>query len=110
MRLMAAGGVVIFLSHACHSTYIIGRDDLGIVDQAHDPMRIRTLLASTCVLIATYAQADETPKQLAARYLCLGCHAVAETQVGPSFMDVAERDGKRKDGSVGKWGSTPMPA
>lgn len=81
----------------------------------------RLLLTTACVLIATSAQADDNPKQLAARYLCFGCHAVAETRVGPSFMDVAERYGKRKDavgyllkelkdGSVGKWGPTPMPA
>jgi cytochrome c len=108
-------------SPACHRSVIVERDDRGIADQAHDSMRIRTLLASACALIATSAQADETPKQLATRYLCFGCHAVAETRAGPSFMDVAERYGKRKDavayllkelkdGSAGKWGSTPMPA
>lgn len=81
----------------------------------------RSLLAGACVLIATSAPADETAKQVATRYLCFGCHALAETRAGPSFMDVAERYGKRKDavsylfkelkdGSVGKWGSTPMPA
>ena len=72
------------------------------------------------MLASAVVSADETPKQLATRHLCFGCHAVAEFRVGPSFMDVAERYGKRKDGvayllkemkdgSVGKWGSTPMP-
>ncbi len=73
------------------------------------------------MLASSADYAAETPKHLAIRYLCFGCHAVAETRVGPSFMDVAERYGKRenavtyllkelKDGSGGKWGSAPMPA
>lgn len=84
-------------------------------------MPIRILVALGCVLAASANFAAESPKQLATRYLCFGCHAVAETRVGPSFMDVAERYGKRKDavpyllkelkdGSVNKWGSSPMPA
>ena len=73
-----------------------------------------------CLLASTASYAAETPKQLATRHLCFGCHAVAEFRVGPSFQDVAERYGKRKDalaylskevknGSVNKWGTTPMP-
>ena len=83
-------------------------------------MSTRILIAYCCMLASAVVSADETPKQLATRHLCFGCHAVAEFRVGPSFMDVAERYGKRKDGvayllkemkdgSVGKWGSTPMP-
>jgi cytochrome c len=84
-------------------------------------MPIRFLFILECLLASSANFAAETPKQLATRYLCFGCHTVAETRVGPSFMDVAERYGKRKDavpyllkelkdGSVGKWGSAPMPA
>lgn len=84
-------------------------------------MPIRLLVALAYILASKANYAAETPKQLATRYLCFGCHAVAETRVGPSFMDVAERYGKRKDavsyllkelkdGSAGKWGSAPMPA
>jgi len=83
-------------------------------------MSIRILTTLACFLVSTANHAAETPKQLATRHLCFGCHAVAEFRVGPSFQDVAERYSKHKDavayllkdmkdGSVGKWGSTPMP-
>ncbi len=73
-----------------------------------------------CLLASSLLQAAQSPKQLAARHLCFGCHAVDETRAGPSFQQVAERYGKRKDavayllkemkdGSLGKWGTTPMP-
>ncbi|MEI7611606.1 MAG: c-type cytochrome [Betaproteobacteria bacterium] len=72
------------------------------------------------LLMPLLSHAGETPKQLAARHQCFGCHAVNEFRVGPAFQQVAERYGVRKDaitylfnevkaGSVGKWGSTPMP-
>lgn len=83
-------------------------------------MSIRILTTLICLTASTAIHAAETAKQLATRHLCFGCHAVAETRVGPSFQDVAALYGKRKDavaylvkemkdGSVGKWGSTPMP-
>lgn len=89
-------------------------------DQPNRLMPIRILITLACLVASTANRAAETPKQLATRHLCFGCHAVAEFRVGPSFMDVAERYGKRKDGvayllkemkdgSVGKWGRTPMP-
>lgn len=73
-----------------------------------------------CLLATTTCIAAETPKQLATRHLCFACHAIGETRTGPAFQAVAERYGKRKDavaylmkemkdGSVGKWGTTPMP-
>jgi len=73
------------------------------------------------LLLSTSIQAEETPYKLAARYLCFGCHAVDEVRVGPSFQQVAERYRQQKnvvsylyqelkDGSTGKWGTTPMPA
>ncbi|MEI7432586.1 MAG: c-type cytochrome [Betaproteobacteria bacterium] len=76
--------------------------------------------ALPCLLISFSPLAAETPKQLAARHLCFGCHAVDEVRAGPSYQQVAERYATRPDavtyllgevrkGSVGKWGSTPMP-
>ncbi len=64
--------------------------------------------------------AAESPKQMAARHQCLGCHAVDEVRAGPAFQQIAERYAERqnvidyllkevKTGSVGKWGATPMP-
>jgi cytochrome c551/c552 len=72
------------------------------------------------LLISLSPLAAETPKQLAARHLCFGCHALDEVRAGPSFQQVAERYATRPDavsylleevrkGSSGKWGSTPMP-
>jgi cytochrome c len=71
-------------------------------------------------LFAGALQAAETPRQLAARHQCLGCHAVDEARAGPAFQQVADRYATTegalpqllkivKAGSVGRWGSTPMP-
>ena len=78
-------------------------------------------LALLGLLLSFSLQAEETPKQLAARHQCLGCHAVDEDRAGPSFQNVADRYAQTngalshllkvvKAGSVGTWGSTPMPA
>jgi cytochrome c len=77
-------------------------------------------LALLGLLLSFPLQAAETPKQLAARHQCFGCHAVDEDRAGPAFQHVADRyaqtDGALlhllkvvKAGSVGTWGSTPMP-
>ena len=82
---------------------------------------MRALWAALPALLISFSPlAAETPKQLAARHLCFGCHAVDEVRAGPSYQQVAERYATRPDavtyllgevkkGSVGKWGSTPMP-
>ena len=82
---------------------------------------LRTLWVSMpCLLISFLSHAAETPRQLAARHQCFGCHAIDEVRAGPGFQDVAERYATRtdavvyllkevKEGSVGKWGTTPMP-
>ncbi|MBS1156319.1 MAG: cytochrome [Proteobacteria bacterium] len=79
------------------------------------------MLCGLLLLLSATGRAAESPKQLAARHLCFGCHAVDETRVGPGFQDVAERYANRKDavpylisslrkGSSGKWGgSVAMP-
>jgi len=80
----------------------------------------RVLFFLSCLLISWYSTAAENAKQLAVRHQCFGCHAVGEARAGPAFQQVAERYGMRQDalaylltevknGSVGKWGETPMP-
>lgn len=84
-------------------------------------MLVLTYPLFAILLLAPSAWAIDPPKQLAARHLCFGCHAVDETRVGPGFQEVAERYAKRKDavnylvdslrkGSSGKWGgNVAMP-
>jgi cytochrome c len=66
------------------------------------------------------AAAKPDPAELARQSSCMACHAVASKIVGPAFKDVAVkygRDaaaeaklvGKVTQGSVGTWGSVPMP-
>ncbi len=109
------------MSRQCHEEVTLKQHHRTQSDPPNHSMQIRMLIALGYMLAASTNYAAETPKQLATRYLCFGCHAVAETRVGPSFMDVAERYGKRKDavayllkelkdGSAGKWGSAPMPS
>ena len=75
---------------------------------------------SALLLSANPAHAVESARQMAGRHLCLGCHAVDEVRVGPAFQDIPKRYRSHqqaidelvrsiRDGSVGKWGSTPMP-
>ncbi|RKU02491.1 cytochrome C [Burkholderia sp. Nafp2/4-1b] len=58
---------------------------------------------------------------LAQRKNCMACHAVGKPLMGPSFHDIAGKYAPRADagdylaqsivkGSVGVWGSVPMPA
>lgn len=58
---------------------------------------------------------------LARKKNCLGCHAVADARIGPSFKQVATRYAGDKDaagrlalkirqGGAGVWGPVPMPA
>ena len=59
--------------------------------------------------------------QLAQSKNCMGCHAVAQKMVGPSFKEVAAKYAGQKDavnklatkvikGGGGVWGLVPMPA
>jgi cytochrome c len=58
---------------------------------------------------------------LAQQENCMSCHAVSRTFMGPSLHDIAARYASRHDaqtylahkiveGSMGVWGSVPMPA
>jgi cytochrome c len=89
-------------------------------DNARPRAPTLVLLALPAMLLSCTLQAAETPKQLAARHQCLGCHAVDEDRAGPAFQRVADRYAPInaalpqllkvvKAGSVGRWGSTPMP-
>ena len=59
--------------------------------------------------------------ELARKHGCLGCHAVDQKVVGPSFTDVAKRyrntpaavemvAKNMRSGLKGAWGDMPMPA
>ncbi len=65
-------------------------------------------------------QQASDPRALLAQYGCVGCHAIDKKVVGPAFRDVAAKyrsqagaaqhlEGKIKNGSVGTWGTIPMP-
>ena len=71
------------------------------------------------VLSLYVSSAFAAPQELAAKYNCMGCHAVDKKLVGPSFKDIAgkykgkgaEADlvKKVKAGGSGVWGPAPMP-
>lgn len=80
----------------------------------------QVFILSAVLLVTGPLYAAESAWQKAGRHLCLGCHAVDETRVGPAFQDVATHYRAQKDpvthlvrsvqqGSAGKWGTTPMP-
>ena len=68
------------------------------------------------------ARADQADGlALAQRKNCMACHAIGKPLMGPSFRDIAGKYAARGDavdylaqsivkGSVGVWGSVPMPA
>ncbi|WP_323120981.1 c-type cytochrome [Burkholderia alba] len=76
------------------------------------------------VLLAASASAHAQQADgltLAQRKNCMACHAVDKTLMGPSFHAIAGKYATRGDaaaylaqsivkGSVGVWGSVPMPA
>lgn len=83
------------------------------------------LMTPSIVLLGIVALISATPAhaspELARARLCLGCHGVAEKQVGPSFRDIAARYAGQpgaaaqltesiRHGGVGRWGPVPMPA
>ncbi|MGL4603251.1 MAG: c-type cytochrome [Iodobacter sp.] len=64
----------------------------------------------------------EDGAKVAAKYNCLGCHAIDSKIVGPSYKEVAAKYRGQKDAEAmlmkevrsglpgGKWGQIPMPA
>ncbi|RQU10431.1 cytochrome C [Burkholderia cenocepacia] len=83
---------------------------------------LRALLATLLAGSAAAARADQTDGlALAQRKNCMACHAIGKPLMGPSFHDIAGKYATRNDsadylaqsivkGSVGVWGSVPMPA
>lgn len=83
---------------------------------------LRVLLAALLTGSAAAARADQTDGlALAQRKNCMACHAIGKPLMGPSFHDIAGKYAARGDavdylaqsivkGSVGVWGSVPMPA
>ncbi|MPV56501.1 cytochrome C [Burkholderia sp. HI2761] len=82
----------------------------------------RVLLAMLLTGSAAAAHADQADGlALAQRKNCMACHAIGKPLMGPSFRDIAGKYATRGDGadylaqsivkgSVGVWGSVPMPA
>lgn len=79
-----------------------------------------SLLISAALLAAGPALAS---KELAAKKMCLSCHAVDKKVVGPAYKDVAAKYAKDKKalpmlvdrvmkgtGNKLNWGTMPMPA
>ena len=76
------------------------------------------LLATAGVLATPVAMAS--PKDIASKNACLGCHAVDKKVVGPAFKDIAAKyanatdadvnklAGKVIKGGAGSWGEVPM--
>lgn len=78
-----------------------------------------SLLVASLVSVSGLAQANP---ELAAKKLCLSCHAIDKKVVGPAFQDVAAKYAKQKNaqtmlvervmkgtGSKMNWGTMPMP-
>lgn len=76
------------------------------------------VLALVAVTVTGPAFADQA---LATAKNCMACHAVDKKLIGPSYKEVAAKYGNDKaaadklavkiqKGSVGVWGSMPMPA
>ncbi|QBC43524.1 c-type cytochrome [Iodobacter fluviatilis] len=76
----------------------------------------------TLLLVCTPLVWAEDGAKVAAKYNCLGCHAIDSKIVGPSYKDVAAKYRGQKDAEEmlmkevraglpgGKWGKIPMPA
>lgn len=83
---------------------------------------LRTLLVTLLTGGSAAARAEQADGlALAQRKNCMACHAISKPLMGPSFRDIAGKYAARGDaadylaqsivkGSVGVWGSVPMPA
>jgi cytochrome c len=80
----------------------------------------RGLRGATWLLAAVAWLPASAEEALARKNGCLGCHAINEKVLGPSFVDVAKRYAGKPDaadsvarsivaGAKGAWGSVPMP-
>ena len=69
---------------------------------------------------AALAAAKPAPKDLAAQFGCVACHAADRRVVGPGFAEIAARYAQRaharnyladkiRRGGQGVWGAVPMP-
>ncbi|MGB5108790.1 MAG: c-type cytochrome [Formosimonas sp.] len=86
-------------------------------------MNIKLILTSTALLGAlgmTSLTASANP-QIAKANQCFACHSLDKKIIGPSYQDIAKRYKNEpgapikiaehiRNGVVGVWGSTPMPA
>ncbi|WDD94979.1 c-type cytochrome [Burkholderia sp. FERM BP-3421] len=83
------------------------------------PLRLMAILLVAAGANAHAQQADGPT--LAQRRNCMACHAISQPLMGPSFNAIADKYAARADaapylaqaivkGSVGVWGSVPMPA
>jgi cytochrome c551/c552 len=97
--------------------------NLAAQQRSVGPQRGVTTEAPAVTPIAqTIAGATARPvRDLLQSNVCVACHQIDSKAVGPSFREVAARHGQRADakdylavrirqGSVGNWGSIPMPA
>lgn len=90
-------------------------------------MKKLNILSSIVALAFMSCQANARPvdsvvaEKIAKKSLCLGCHAVDQKAVGPSFKLIAKKYQnnsqarellmpKVKNGGVGNWGVIAMPA
>jgi cytochrome c len=82
---------------------------------------LRHLSAAACLLVVSWSACAADGHAIAQKNNCLGCHAVSQKLVGPSFKEVAAKYkgdanaeatlmAKVKSGGTGVWGSIPMPA
>ncbi|MEM0326161.1 MAG: c-type cytochrome [Desulfurococcaceae archaeon] len=77
-------------------------------------------VALTLAMVIGLAGASFASEQLAKQKGCMACHDMKTKKVGPSYTDIAKKYAGRADavdyladkikkGSVGVWGSVPMP-
>jgi cytochrome c len=78
------------------------------------------LAGALAIVAPAYAQSSPG-LALAQQQNCMSCHSVSRRFMGPSMHDIADRYASRADaevylarkileGSVGVWGTVPMPA
>jgi cytochrome c551/c552 len=75
---------------------------------------------ATAATAAAVAAAKPAPRELAAQFGCVACHAADRRIVGPGFAEIAAKYAQRADargylagkirsGGQGVWGAVPMP-
>ncbi len=82
---------------------------------------MKSLIALSVALGATFASPAFASPDLAKQKNCLACHAADKKVIGPAYKDVAAKYAGQKDandklaqkiikGGSGVWGAVPMPA